>query len=416
VRRRRFWSLAGVAGLVAAVSLLVVPALGQNPIVAETGELRLDMDSNPDRFVLFNSAGVEQNQQLLTASNCKLGTAAVTGPLVKVAASGLPTNKNPFPGLKDHRLGVGQNGEGTGEKCAQINRDKSQSLTLSLTGELEGQSIGYAELNLEFKFNGDVTLETSLAGNPVDTITVDCNDASDCGPDSGGSDNKLVILTFTSVDPDVPSINGVFDKIVIKPGDDSPNGAISLEGSTLFRLVEAFDGEIACGESTLPLGGGNATSTITRGDDTDGGCKGVDGKLLYNFDSGTDGTELFVDFFTEPIDEINTTVAQFLEVITWEFTSPPAAPSQHRILSYDDPPLNNATDVGKQPMPWCKEDPRVGDPEVNGGLPSGPVVTSDYLPGNHTSCLIDVHSHVNPDGTFTTVHTIYNIGDGKRWS
>ncbi len=252
MKRRRFWSLAGVAGLVAAVSLLVVPALGQNPIVAETGELRLDMDSNPDRFVLFDTAGVEQNQQLLTASNCKLGTASVTGPLVKVAASGLPTNKNPFPGLKDHRLGVGQNGEGTGEKCGQINRDKSQALTLSLTGELEGQSIGYAELNLEFKFNGDVILQTSLAGNPVDTITVDCNDASDCGPDSGGSDNKLVILTFTSADPDVPSITGVFDKIVIKPGDDSPNGAISLEGNTLFRLVEAFDGEIACGESTTP--------------------------------------------------------------------------------------------------------------------------------------------------------------------
>ncbi len=156
----------------------------------------------------------------------------------------------------------------------------------------------------------------------------------------------------------MPSINGVFDKIVIKPGDDSPNGAISLEGNTLFRLVEAFDGEIACGESTPPLGGGNATSTVTRGDDTDGGCKGVDGKLLYNFDSGTDGTELFVDFFTEPIDEIDTTVAQFLEVITWDFVGPPPAPPQHRILSYDDPPLNGAPDVGKQAMPWCKKDPR----------------------------------------------------------
>ena len=69
-----------------------------------------------------------------------------------------------------------------------------------------------------------------------------------------------------------------------------------------------------------------------------------------------------------------------------------------------------------RPCPGVRRTTRVGDPEVNGGLPSGPVVTSDYLPGNHTSCLIDVHSHVNPDGTFTTVHTIYNIGDGKRWS
>ena len=221
MRRRRFWSLAGVAGLVAAVSLLVVPALGQNPIITETGVLHLDMDSNPDRFVLFDSAGVEQTEQLLTASNCKLGTAAVTGPLVNVAASG---TKNPFPGLKDHRLGVGQNGEGTGEKCGQINRDKSQALTLSLTGDdLEGQSIGYAELNLEFKFNGDVILETRLAGDVKDTITVTCNAASDCGPDSGGSDNKLVILSLDPlIGPEVPPITSVFDTIVIKPGNASP--------------------------------------------------------------------------------------------------------------------------------------------------------------------------------------------------
>ncbi len=414
MKRRRRWWLAGAAGVAAAVTLLVLPALGQNPIVAETGELRLEMDSNPDRFVLVDSAGVEQNEQLLTASSCKLNTAAVTGPLVILDGSG---SKNPFEGLKDDRLGVGQTGEGTGEKCGQINRDKSQSLTLSLTGDLEGQSIGYAELNLEFKFDGDVILETSLAGDPVDTIPVDCNDASDCGPDSGGNDNKLVILTFTSADPNVPSITGVFDTIVIKPGDDSPNGAISLEGDTLFRLVEAFDGEIACGESEPPLGGGNATFNVTRGFDTDGGCKGIDGQLLYTFDSGPDGLELLVDFDTESSFPSTGSVAQFVEVITWEFVSPPAAPLQHRILSYDDPPLGDGPDtVGKQPMPWCKKDPRVGNPEVNGGLPSGPVVSSDYLPGAHTSCLIVVNSQVNLDGTFTTVHTIYNIGDGKRWN
>jgi hypothetical protein len=407
MKRRRRWWLAGAAGVAAAVSLLMVPALGQNPIIAETGVLHLDMDSNPDRFVLFDSAGVEQTEQPLTASNCKLGTAAVTGPLVNVAASG---TKNPFPGLKDHRLGVGQNGEGTGEKCGQINRDKSQSLTLSLTGELEGQSIGYAELNLEFKFNGDVMLETSLAGDPVDTITVNCNDASDCGPDSGGSDNKLVILTFTSADPDVPSITGVFDKIVIKPGDASPNGAISLEDDTLFHLVEAFDGEIDCGVPEPPLGGGNATFNVTRGFDTEvldsdpDGCKGPDDGLLFEFDSGIEDGELFIDFVTEPVDESEATFAQFLEVITWTFATPPNV--QHQTLDYDD-----HVGEGRREMPWCEKDPRVGS-----ALPSAPVVHSNYLPEEHTSCLIDVHSYVNPDGKFTTVHTIYNIGDGKRWN
>ena len=251
MKRRRFWSLAGVAGLVAAVSLLVVPALGQNSIVAETGALHLEMDS-VDRFFFVPTDGADPTEQILTQTNCKLGDTA-DGSLVHLVGSGSPASKKPFAGLKDHRLGVGQSGEGIGEKCGQINRDKSQSLTLSLTGELEGQSIGYAELNLEFKFNGDVILETRLAGDVKDTITVTCNAASDCGPDSGGSDNKLVILSLDPlIGPDVPPITSVFDTIVIKPGNASPSGAVSLEGNTLFKLVDAFDGEIACGETRTP--------------------------------------------------------------------------------------------------------------------------------------------------------------------
>ena len=41
--------------------------------------------------------------------------------------------------------------------------------------------------------------------------------------------------------------------------------------------------------------------------------------LLFNFEAGTEGNELFVDFITEPVDENPDTVAQFLEVITWRF-------------------------------------------------------------------------------------------------
>ena len=87
-------------------------------------------------------------------------------------------------------------------------------------------------------------------------------------------------------------IAGPFDTIVISSG--TVGGAVSLEGGlggtgdTLFHVVEAFDGEIDCGTpshwavATPPL-------QITRGNDTDGGCKGpVDG-LLFNFDSGVEG-------------------------------------------------------------------------------------------------------------------------------
>jgi hypothetical protein len=411
MNKRQRWWLAGVAGVLAAVTLLVVPALGQ--VGDETGVLHLQMDAiNGDRFLFVPTDGGEPMEQILTASNCKLhnlaNDVATNASLVEVVGSVLvpPGSPPPYAGLKDHRLGVGQPGEGVGEPCGKINRDRSQVLILSLAEELQDQSIGYAEINLGFKFDGDAILETSLAGDPVDTITVDCIEASDCGPDSGGSDNKLVILSFASADPEVPSITGVFDTIVIRPGDASPNGAISLEGDTLFNLVGGFDGEIGCfDEEPTVLGGGNATFTVTRGVDTNGLCKGINDKLLYNFDSGAEGDKLFVDFVTEPVVEDG--VAQFLEVIRWEFASPPAVPSD-RTLIYDDhliPDVENP-----QEMPWCKKDPR----DASGDLPSGAVVPTNYLPGTHTSCLIEANSRVTPSGAFVTEHIVYNIGDGKR--
>ncbi|HEX2403731.1 MAG TPA: hypothetical protein VHM29_03430, partial [Acidimicrobiia bacterium] len=69
--RRRWW-LAGAAGVVAAVSLLMVPALGDGPITAELGTLRLHLDSDGDR-VIFDPIAPGANQvQTLTAPNCKL--------------------------------------------------------------------------------------------------------------------------------------------------------------------------------------------------------------------------------------------------------------------------------------------------------------------------------------------------------
>ena len=87
--------------------------------------------------------------------------------------------------------------------------------------------------------------------------------------------------------------------------------------------MESFDGEIDCGEDETQSGE-DATLNITRGFDTNGGCKGPTDGLLFNFEAGTEGNELFVDFITEPVG--GASVAQFLEVITWEFDSPPNVP------------------------------------------------------------------------------------------
>ena len=442
--RRRWW-LAGAAGVVAAVSLLMVPALGDGPITAELGTLRLHLDSDGDR-VIFDPIAPGANQvQTLTAPNCKLTSSGAS--LVGFVGSATQANKNPFAGLKDHRIGVGQNGEGSGEPCARINKDLGQVLKLSLTGALNGQEVSYAEIDLGFKFNGSATLELRRAGTLVGTINVPCNGASDCGPDSGGSDNERVILWLDPADNpgtghwQAFQISEAFDTISIKPGNsvEAAKGVVSLEGGfdgsapgplgvslgtedTVFGLVESFDGEIDCTENEILIEGEDATFSITRGFDIDGGCKGPPDGLLFDFEAGTEGNELFVDFIAEPVDADPDTVAQFLEVITWRFDAPPNVPGgddQHRTLSYDD-----HVGDGKRVMPWCLSDPRDGAGDLPVGTVSDPVDPDDYLPAGHTSCLIESGSRVTgladilsfPLGTFIKVDVVYNIGDGKRYT
>jgi hypothetical protein len=427
MRKKWRWPAAGIVGLLVAVSLFVIPALGEDTITAEVGTLRLHMAADGDRLVYDPVAAGPNLTQTLSQTNCKLTTNPT---LMAIVGAGSQANKKPFAGLKDHRIGVGQNGEGNGEPCARINGNLGQTLTLSLAGSLAGGSIGYAEIDLGFKFDGNAVLQLKKGAALVGTVTVPCNTQSDCGPDSGAADNERVILYVDSADNPGPGhwkafqVAGVFDTIVIKPGSASSTGVVSLEAGfngspagpvgaalgtvdTLFKLVEPFDGEIDCGE-TEPLDeGGDATLTITRGFDTNGGCKGPADGLLFNFETGVDGDELFVDFIAEAVDGDPATVAQFLEVITWNFDSPPDVPGgedQHKTLFYDDP-----GGPGKQVMPWCLKDPRVG-----GSLPA-PVNTATILPSGHTSCLIESTSHVTILGDFVASDVVYNVADGKRW-
>jgi hypothetical protein len=374
--------------------------------------------------------------QGLGETNCRLSSPESDAELITFSVLNSNVNRRPFPGLKDHRIGVGQNGEGNGEPCARINGDLGQVLVLQLGDDLDGLGIAYAEIDLGFKFNGDAILELrngGVGGPLVEAVPVDCNNASDCGPDSGGADNKRVVL-FQDSDPLPPGENlqkegipGAFDTLVIRPGSatvavsleggPAPRGPVGTElgiGDTIFTLVDAFEGEIACGETETLDDGGDGTLEITRGFDTNGGCKGPPDGLLFDFESGVEGDELFVDFIAEPVDADPDTVAQFLEVITWNFDAPPnveGGDEQHRTLSYDD-----HVGAGKRVMPWCLSDPR----DVGGDLPVGtamdPVDTSAYLPSGHTSCLIESTSHVTMLGDFVKVDIVYNVGDGKRYT
>jgi hypothetical protein len=423
------WSLTGVVGLAVAVGLWVIPALGDGPVTVETGTLRLHLNSDGDKVIFDPIAPGADVVQTLSQSKCKLTSSGAS--LVGFSAAATQANKNPYPGLKDHRIGVGQTGEGNGEPCARINRDLGQELTLALTGALQSLAVDYAEIDLGFKFDGDAILVLKRGAVVVDTITVPCNGFSDCGPDSGGSDNERVILYLTGTTPPGPGhwqsfpIAGAFDSITIKPGTAASAGSVSLEAGfggsppgpvgaalgtndTLLEVVEAFEGEIDCGETEIIIESENATFQTTRGFDTNGGCKGPEDGLLFSFEAGTDGDELFVDFITEPVDSLPATVAQFVEVITWRFATPPnvsGGEAQLGTLSYDD-----HVGAGKRVMPWCLKDPRVG-----GSLPA-PINPATVLPAGHTSCLLESEGNVTFLGDFVKVDVVYNIGDGKRWS
>ena len=170
-------------------------------------------------------------------------------------------------------------------------------------------------------------------------MTVLCNGLSDCGPDSGASDNERVILYLAGTTPPPAGTWQAFPvgrclrhhrhqaghrlpcstcKTTYGGSSHSKDSAVSLEGGfsgalpgpvgvtlgtndTLFKLVAPFDGELDCTE-TASLGSGDATTEITRANDTDGGCKGPVNGLLFNFDSGVDGSRLFVDMVTDPVE------------------------------------------------------------------------------------------------------------------
>ncbi len=416
-----------VVGATLAASVLVIPAIGQEPITSSFGVLRLHLGADGDRFVFDPDDTGANMVQTLTESSCRVASSGAS--LVSLIGEGAQANKRPFAGLKDHRLGVGQNGEGTGEPCARINKSLGQTLTLRLTGDLAGMAIDYAEIDLGFKFNGSANLALSRDGSPVDQVVIDCTGGSDCGPDSGASDNERIVLYVDPADAPGPDgwlaiqVAGPFDTIQFSPNQPS-NGAISLEGGfdgsaagptgttdTVFNIVEVFDGEIDCGDTANLGGGSDPDFQTTRGDDTDGACKGPVNGLLFNFDTGSlgDGRK-FVDFVTVNPGS-GTGTAQFLEEINWTSDAPPdteAGDDQLATLTYDD-----HVGAGERVMPWCLMDPRVG-----GNLPTGteedPVDTSLILPEGHTSCLIASESHVTLFGSYVSTDTVYGIADGFR--
>lgn len=405
--RRAMTILIGIAVM---GSLIVVPAIGQEPVTSDAGLLRLHLGADGDRFDFDPSDSSANLVQTLSQSNCRLSSGGDV--LVSVVGDGTQTSKRPYAGLKDHRIGVGQNGEGNGEPCARINKDLGQRLTLSLTGDLAGSAIDYAEIDLGFKFNGNALLTLSIGGAFVDQVNVLCSGVSDCGPDSGADDNERVILHLADETPSCEHcqsfpINGVFDTIVIEPGSVSPSGSVSLEGGfngspagpsgttdTIFNVVEFFDGELNCGDNATETStDGTIVGSINRLENTnDVDC------VVKPFNLNVDDTTEVITFAPEPVAGQAAAYQAFLTFAP----EPKANPADTGTLEYDQ-----ETGLGFQAMLWCEADPYVGTEGVDLSI------NPDVIPSGHTWCIVSETTTIHSLTETQTTWEVVGIGDPK---
>jgi hypothetical protein len=339
--------------------------------------------------------------------------------LVALTASNAQPSKHPYPGLKDHRIGVGQTGEGNGEPCARINKDLGQSLTLSLTGALSGAVIDYAEIDLGFKFNGTAELIFRLGGptgTVVDTEEISCTGGSDCGPDSGADDNERVVVY---VDPsDAPGedswvavqVAGVFDTITFQPKTPS-NGSISLEGGndgadpgpsgslyTIFNTVEEFDGELGCTaeDNTVTFGEGDVSGSFTRLENRDGSTC-----VLKPFKIDVISAEDTVSFFPEDAPGTAPQEAAYSAELT--FSPNTAFDGELPVITLEYDQLDDGI-VNFEDVPWC-----TGDPFASPDSPGS--IDSSVIPAGHTWCIISANTVVFDATQTQTTWSLAGIGD-----
>lgn len=255
--RKRNVALVAMAAGIIATATWVAPAIGEEAaVVVDRGVARLQLTAAGDRITYDPLSGSDQIQQLGVSTGCTMSTSGAS--IMNISASNATPSKSPVPGLKDHRLGVGQKGEGTGEPCTRINKDLGQVLTFTLNLG-PNMAMDYAEIDINFKYNGEAGWKIFYLGEQVGAGVLACS-GSDCGPDSGADDNKrLIIGNFLTTGG-----RTLFDRIELT-ATTPPNGAISVEGGqdpdeqgplgaslstydSLFRVVEVFDGELDCGE------------------------------------------------------------------------------------------------------------------------------------------------------------------------
>jgi hypothetical protein len=378
-------------------------ALSANGTDEET--LRLHLGSDETSFV-YSNGGDPVTQAIGTPKNCQI---TVDGPLASIDGS------DKGPGLKDGSIGI-KSGGSTGVPCARV--DDNEELKVSLEGVPDAVR---ASLDLELKgdvrvdivvWRGDSEVDTfqvragggivdgeGVDGSDIEPYTatatsaapvVNCQNASDSGPDAGPADNCYVTIEPSSA----------FDAVTFRP----LSGEASLEGSgdfgddsafdTIF-VLEGYSGELGCTEA-------NNTATIEEGT--------VYGSITRL--TNPDGSECVLKPYTLEVD-----VAA--ETLSFVPVDNPGAPqmaayrgtvafapqdsanpfsSQLRYDQDDDGPL------GFEFMPWCAGDP-FATPDAPGSI------DTSVIPAGDTWCIVSETTSVYSATQTRTAWDVVGIGD-----
>src|SRR5262245_50686791 len=289
---------AGIAVIAVGIGSLLLPnaAIAQQGGVgglANGGVLQLHLGSSgsaPQDYFGFRDANgtgyastFAQTQTISNGQGCKL--APTTGALVTLESSA--TAGQSSVGFVGDAIGVRTNSEGNGQPCGRIDAP-GQKLTFRLS--LAGKMIDYAELDLELKFGGTVSVQGYIGNSPVGSAVEYGSNGSDSGPDSGDGDNYRVRFPktgFTLVNRldftikgniGGASLEGGADGTVAcrttssvpsNPAECGPPVNFSLgetlpSTDSLFHLVNV-DGVLDCGDQAPAQGGGdNPTNLLTR--------------------------------------------------------------------------------------------------------------------------------------------------------
>jgi hypothetical protein len=410
---------AGASFAAIALFTLILPATVASGTSASTstlkdaGVLRLRLGATDlFRYEPTPNSPTNAVNQTVSASSCKLNLSPAGSLVTFSPPANAANNVSPYAGFFDNSIGVGSRNEGNGQPCGKI--DPGQTLTMNLGSGLAGKMIDYAEIDLELKFGGAVTVTGYVVQGTTATPVVDetyTSTGSDSGPDSGDLDNYRVRFPksgTTAVNRLVLSV-GSSGSGSLEGGADGTSPCDTADGcvepslgqslanttDTLFHLLEA-DGVLNCGETAPTQGGGGTPTNSLERLDNDGGPACT--PIPFNLDSGPGvgaGCPVESPQCILLQKDLLGQNARFFWTVTWVAES----------AEYPEAPTEFDFGAGYNPLLPC-------GPDADGDLPFIPT-----LPGNGDPwCIVETHTVEQLDGQVIVTEKYFGSGDplGKR--